>query len=942
MPRIWAAFAGIAILVTCASVAQAPTGHRVEELAVLNGIGGFGDVGRIEASRDTVAPGNRTGFALRFTWKDTPADPPWWAIRQPLPPVDLRQVDGIAFDLCVEDEEASALRIYLCEPSDNRRVAFHAPLAGLPRGEWRHVEVRRDAMEQWRLSSRPFAWERVAALGIEPYGKRCAFLLDNVRLIGPGGFSDDVFAPTDDGPAVPLGAREPLQREVPRGTVFLPCDTGRMDDPELAAAPAELARLLGRVAVPLSGLGPNVVEVSRGLRARGVPTIAYSPMGDPFTRYLTLRGAWEENASGVSLNTTPGNLTGWDFRHTYAAAHPAVTEAQDLRFGALLRAGIGTWMVVDYTLPWMDTWWGYSAATRAAFRADLRGADEGLHLRDGTRMRFARYFRTHHGFDLTPHDLGLASWDAFEPPRPGETGPSARARIVVFHLLRAYEWLKLADRVGRRFVARGGQPLWIIPNPEDSMGSPDYVTMLRTRGVGNLFPEWFGCIGLQAEAAWASLPYLREVADRGGARLSAIHETGAGGHAAPYLDWRVAYSGIWALTAAGRLDDFDNDFLADAALPAHRKPDGDAYHFSRYRDTVVKALAFRQARAERPSRRPAPILCVAERPPARASGSIFFGLRQPHSLGLALARAHLPFDLRDSAGSADALDRYRVVVYSPMAPRAGDPERLRRWLLARPGRLLIAPAHVLTRDAREWWGFDRSAAPGKAAGGRALGLGEARTADRASDQVSAASAPWRGAFPPGAQVPCGSAVAGWSLGRAMVSGRRGALVTEARVGGSRVLTFHWTAEDPADPAALDASVRALRTAAATAGVRPVCQADADTSVQTFDVRGGQAVLVWDAPSLEGWRFEYRPGIPPLAYAAAGVDRTVRLAPRKRPLAYDFWRDRLETRDADLLRLRDVLVGLFYVGEDTPAFRRTVEAARAMRRKLRDLGFDRVP
>ncbi len=909
-----------------------------DELIVLNGLFGFGDCGTYDTAPDVRAPGNTLGFSLRVDWQDHPGEPTWWSIRHGLPaglvPADY---DTVSFDLRVERNQGAKLTIFFVEPSDNRWVVFGGPLADLPLGEWRHFEVPREQLRLWQLSANPGDWAGVRGLAIEPNSGAAVFYLDNLCLKGPHGKLARLFDTADDGLHTDPSWHEPVQGAPAAGTVYLPFDGSRLDDDALRQSAIALHRRLGAVGVPMSGLGPNAVRVSRELRAAGLPVLHYATFGGDHRRFLTRRGAWDMNLAGRSCNDIPGALTGWDWRHTLALAHPAVDEAQSQRIDALLQAGISTFMVVDYVFPWPDGPWGYSATMQQAFRADLQARDAGLFLRGGGVLKFADYFRAYHGFAPEPAQLGYADWSQWVSPRPDDPGPYRRARWSTFWMLRSYEWLKLPDRTGRHYRDKGGQPLWIVPNPEDSNASSDYWFLLRSQGVGNLLPEWFGPIGWCAEAAYASLPALREVADRAGSRLSIIHETGAGGHSTPYLDWRVAYSGVYALTASGRLDDFDNDFLDEAPVSVLAAPAKHAYHFNRFRDGLAKAAAFQQARREQPQRPPAPILCVSERPPAKACGSFYFGLGQPHSLAVGLSRAHLLCDVRDSLDLEQVLDRYALVAYSPWAPRPGDLAALRGWLTARPGRVLVTHSFVPTRSTTEFWGTDPTAGLGGARDGDLLGLGAITRGTSQRFTLTRVPESWRALVPVGRAVETVAPLCRSSLGEPVVVSDAGPVVSRARVGESWVYYLHYAAGDGTAAQQLDAAL--LRAIAAEVEQRPFVAADFDTLVQRWTVPGGQVLCAWDAPTMGRWNWRYEPGLAPLAYDAPGVARTLRLPAGQALQVYDFWRDQLQTVAPDAggtvaLALQDSLCGLWYAGAGE-AFQTVLRDARERRRSLRE-------
>ena len=119
-------------------------------------------------------------------------------------------------------------------------------------------------------------------------------------------------------------------------------------------------------------------------------------------------------------------------------------------------------------------------------------------------------------------------------------------------------------------------------------------------------------------------------------------------------------------------------------------------------------------------------------------------------------------------------------------------------------------------------------------------------------------------------------------------------------------------------------------------------------MQVFAVSGGRSVVVWDRPTLEKWKVEYKPGIAPLDYAAPGVNRVVRvpLEGRGDRVVYDFNADRLEhvsaTQEPVSLRLQDAVTGLYYVGLDRPKMQETIAKVRKVHERMRTLKFDAAP
>ncbi len=943
-----------ALLLSLALAVPAQPGkHSIDELVFLMGFGSLGDAGSLDTSRDVLSPSNRLGFSLKCSMDTHPGGPGYWSIRSGLPE-RAGAYDTLSFDLYVEStDDKSSLTVYLYEPDEDRFVCSRTVLKDVEKGKWRHFDIPKRAMDLWLLGDGKAEWEKVSGIAFECGGGKATFYLDGVTMTGMSGKGMQVFNVADDGyAAIARDWHEPVHSPDKPGTVFFPFDGGRLASDEVRERIVKLKDLLGPVGGPIAGVSSDLVDTIHYRESRGVPNVYYSQFAQGYMRYITRRQGWDVGGDGRSPNwLTKSETPTWDTEHAICFAHPAVNAALREKVDALIAAGLGTWMVVDYVFPWWETLWGYADAYVPAFRDDLAGRDEGLFTRDGgqrTIVHFADYFRAYNGFVPKPGDLGLTSWDAYSPPKPGGDQTDLGKRcMATFFYLRSYEWLKLADRTGRYMKSKGGQGLWLMPNPEDTMNGGDYAFAVRSEGVGNIFPEYFGAIGFEAEAGYASLPYLREEADRGGSRSSIVQETGAGGHSSPYLDWRIAYAGVYSLTASGRFDDFDNDFLDEATYEDMSDPGKNAYQFKRFRDGTAKAMAFLQARQEKPARPgQAQILAISERPPAMAAGTIFMTLGEPHSFATGLSRAHLLFDLRGSLDLDRALARgYKMVAYAPWAPRVGDLALLRKWLDGAPGRVLVTHSFVPTRRTDGWWQRDDSARLGGRDDAGILGLGAITSTAVRECKVTAVASAWSQFMKPGQALKFSAPLVNCPGGEVLVMGDHGPLVTRHTVGKSQVVFLHFTPGDGPEASRFDADV--MRAIAAESGVQPTCDADFDAVVQVFNVGVGRAVVAFDAPATSRWSWSYTPGIAPMPFAAPDVKRTIKLrADSAGPwMVYDFWADKLQvlaTVDGWIeLPMTGTNTSLFYVALDTEALAPCIVGAHALRQRMKALHFDDV-
>jgi len=221
-------------------------------------------------------------------------------------------------------------------------------------------------------------WNQIGAFAIEPARGKATFLIDNVQLSGPSGKMLPIFNTIDDGIFVPASTREPMQKMPPVGTVYLPFAADKMlgDD-----TPLKFKKLFGLFGTTIGG---GDVDTVRRMRAAGIPTIYYSGFASGYEKFITKRGGWDEGINGASPNTTPFSQGNFLHYHSIAHAHPAVNELARRHTDALQKLGVSTWIAIDYTMPWLGNM-GYAPAMIEAYRKNLLGLHQGLHMRDGAK-----------------------------------------------------------------------------------------------------------------------------------------------------------------------------------------------------------------------------------------------------------------------------------------------------------------------------------------------------------------------------------------------------------------------------------------------------------------------------------------------------------------------------------------------------------------------------
>jgi hypothetical protein len=109
-------------------------------------------------------------------------------------------------------------------------------------------------------------------------------------------------------------------------------------------------------------------------------------------------------------------------------------------------------------------------------------------------IHFPEYYEYYHCFRPKPADLGLKNWSAYTPvseQQAASGGDFEKRNLGAFILLYHYEWLRQAQRFGRRAKAHGGTHSYTL-NPEDLGNGGDYVFLTFLADAGTPYIEYFG------------------------------------------------------------------------------------------------------------------------------------------------------------------------------------------------------------------------------------------------------------------------------------------------------------------------------------------------------------------------------------------------------------------------------------------------------------------
>lgn len=865
---------------------------------------------------DVAGPpaGVEAPWAAKIAWRQAGGRPEWGNVT-----LGFRAdaATGYSFDLLVESATpGSGLNVYLTEADADRWVeAF--PLADRVGQGWAHIDLQGDALRLWQFGNGVREPATVGGLTLEPYGKDGALVVwvANLAIHTPAGLRDalSLMADSDCPPPTAVG---PVTRlaEVPR--CYMGMSLSFLAKPEGQELVAEVRKLVPSLGVAAAGAQwrPEWAEAIARVRADGVDVRVQNGGIAGMAGLITRARAWGVDPQGRSRNTTPGYGDGM---HSVSYCHPAAREAVRRMMAAMRGMGILDYEQIDYVWPWQGGPWGYGEWDREAFRTDLLGQDEGLRLASGETVHFTDYLAAYGVDRIGPGDLGIATWDLFEPKAAEGLPEDARRRhSFVFTALTHYEWLKFAQAMGAEARSWGGEFLATL-NPEDVSNGGDYVFWSRLRDTGAEYLERFGNPG-ETEFWRHYLPYLRQEATRSGKRLGVIYEVGVGGHGQPYLDPEVAYCLSYDCTASGGFDDMQNEWMDEAGWAASQE----GRHHDRLQQWLATAHAFNQAKADGaalPARR---ALAIGQRCVVHAIGfspSYLLTRGALNDLGIDCDYSDLTMDPAD-------WEAYDVLVYTPWESSRRHLEALPRWLDAKPGRMVITHGAVPTRIA-SGLGYAPSAAVGDPGLGGLLGLGEITVGGAAEGVVSQVSPGLAAALAPGQAPSLPGGLYQTAQGEAVARIGDAALVTRAaRPNGSVVYYLNYAAGQP-ETRQLDGAIVGRLLEQAVCARRA---SDADrVYCHTFEVAGGHAAVIWSRDACDRFRFEYRDDIEQrMPYRDGTVDVLLRLAVAGGTYrVYDFLADTESVGQAGAdglpVRLSGRTCALLYYGADTPEWQQAV-------------------
>lgn len=393
----------------------------------------------------------------------------------------------------------------------------------------------------------------------------------------------------------------------------------------------------------------------------GIPVIVQS-YGSGFEEYIDENNAWEWDWNFAPLDSLHWqDLSGT--AHAFSLPHYASREVFSRIVKSSAESGFSGFGFPDCVWMWGARGIsGYNPETVKAFVDDLCERDSGLKCDDGI-WYFHDYYRYYTGSTavIEPQDLGLSSWEDYEPLSESKNNELKAAGIdtapywAVFDMLCHYEWLKFAQYTADLSHDNGGI-CQIMINPEYYPDGVDYLFLNKLINVDMAEDEFFGNTDYLDGAYYRSgyNTKFSSTTDTG-----AVMEAGGGGNAGAYYTDEIAYLAAFELGSLSALDHMETDFMYQNS------------RYSKERDgqLISYGMGFSDAKSLGLDKRKADFTVVSSRnqsrPWATDTGWKPWSLRLGFdgNIDFNLAKMGYNFESISQEGISDVTDD--VVVFSP-------------------------------------------------------------------------------------------------------------------------------------------------------------------------------------------------------------------------------------------------------------------------------------
>ena len=685
---------------------------------------------------------------------------------------------------------------------------------------------------------------------------------------------------------------------------------------------------------------------------RGIKTIFEGHKTvNQYTTYLTYHNFFLQNSEGQ-----PGNIPGHGLfpYHGEDTTIPEVVAVSKAKIDEVAREGFSEFLLIDYTWPWNGRW-GYGPPTVRAFVKDLNATDSGISMRDARgaypKQTFWNYLRLFTDVPFAPADLGLVSWDNYQPVAEKQASNGnlpQKKNFYLFHALWHYEYLKYLQQLGD-YAASKGILFYPTVNGEDPMNGTDLYVMANLRHVAKIGYEYFGSpggtLGWYHTMRWYSDNFQQQGKD-----ISMIGEINGGGNGPTRYNWDVAYAFYYDLTSAAKPIDYNNQYMEGMWADT---PKTDLYQFPRYAHWYAGALGFMQSHREHPALQPAKkTVLVASRGVLEYQPG-FNSLAQTGNLALLLDQLHIPFDAAGKEGFAAFAKNATNLVYCPAESSPMHMKALKQWLAQGAGKTLIMQSLAPFSFSNGTLGLNPGLTADLTWAGKAnwndfqkaetlsVNRDLAMILKRINNQVLTLSVNGQTAS---AQRDVYKLDKAPDAQTVFASNEGVPLISRLRRGANSILYIHARLGLPDFTAKTDFDRLLMSKAMSIAGIIPEAQSPPQTMIHLYDVAGGHSAVLWDSPTIAAQD-------PKNYYARLALDKPIICSLKVKAntpyIVYHFYENRTQVARSDAegnlpLDMKSSNE-LFYYGEAGDAlFQQTLAQARQTRKKLAGVEPEPIP
>jgi hypothetical protein len=597
------------------------------------------------------------------------------------------------------------------------------------------------------------------------------------------------------------------------------------------------------------------------------------------------------------------------------------------RMNASFDLGFDGFLIMDYGWLYIRGRWGYGDAAVAQWRKYLNGDGLTIDLvNPSATWSFADYWKNFGSIPLEPRKFGWKSWDQFVPVTEADAKRSQidARRLRLFNALWHYHYLVFIDRLGREAEKRGKE-LSVSLNAEDPNNGVDMTLLARLSHLQSIGFEYFG--NPIALGAWRhTLLPLRFRED--GPVLDLVGEinAGGGGRESRY-DRDLAYAFYYDATASSAPRYYNNQYVKNTVWT---NPSSlDAAERTRFDHWFAGANAFllRHKESSHITEELPKVTVVASRSILDYQDSSTNTLRQQTNLAPYLHALNIDFvQVGRDAWNPDRDKQTQVLFYTPAISTPDELARVKHWIATGSGKVLVIHAGSASRLDSVTERPSTSPVVWKDDSSYRDSVTPSTDIELSNAVLPHTTANDKGTFYLGSNSISTSLWNSHEDAKPVVTAKNGeTLISQWNVGNNQVI--HVRAElSSASLSPLGISL--IQRVLELVNQSPFASYLPNWSFDRYVVPGGFSLVAWKESVLMQQKKDN-------LYKRVGLDApesmTLKVAPGRQYEIYSVYEDKKQTLSSnasgDLTIALNSTPELFYYGESSPAFTRTVEAVK---------------